>query len=174
MNTRTLADDLVRRSQFMQWGDERIIAAARSTTDTEYYQDRGISFGSLHQLLVHVMGAQWIWLQRWQGHSPAKLPDAGTYPTRESLFQRWPVLHKEFISFIRSQPQASIHRPIKYKNSRGQEFILPLSELIIHALDHGTYHRGQANTLIKLSGGTPVSINYYEYSAAAPLQQLPQ
>ncbi|MGC8559068.1 MAG: DinB family protein [Phycisphaerae bacterium] len=50
----------------------------------------------------------------------------------------------------------------------GEVFTLPLLELILHTLYHGTYHRGQANTLIKLAGGTPVSINYFEYSRLFP------
>ncbi len=163
-NTYNLIDDFVRRSQFMQWGDERIMAAAKQVVDAEYYRDRGISFGSLHKLLVHMMGAQWIWLERWKGNSPPKLLGAEDYPTRDGIDKYWPGLHRDFITFIQAQWEPDIHRPIQYKNSRGQEFIMRLSELIYHALDHGTYHRGQANTLIKLAGGTPVSVNYFEYS----------
>ncbi len=162
--TYQLVDDFVQRTQFMQWGDERIMEAARQVDEAEYYRDRGISFGSLHKLLVHMMGAQWIWLERWKGNRPTKLPDAEDYPTRDAIDKYWPELHRDFITFIRAQSEQGIHRTIQYKNSRGQEFILPLSELICHALDHGTYHRGQANTLIKLSGGKPVSVNYFEYS----------
>lgn len=164
----SIPDLLLRKAKFMQWGDERIMAAAGNVHADEYYRDRGISFGSLHKLLVHVMGAQWVWLQRWKGNSPPKLPDVADYPTRESIAGYWPVLHREFIDFIAAENSETLLRSIHYRNSRGEAFTLPLLELILHTLDHGTYHRGQANTLIKLAGGTPVSINYFEFSQVVP------
>lgn len=159
---------LLRKARFMEWGDMQILAAANEVASDEYYRERSISFGSLHKLLVHVMGAQWIWLQRWKGASPPRLPDITDYPSRESLSQAWPPLHRQFIDFITAQAPTSLSRPVEYRNSRGEAFKLPLLELMLHALDHGTYHRGQANTLIKLAGGRPVSINYVQYSMQFP------
>ena len=164
----SFAELLLRKSRFMKWGDEQIIAAARPIAADEYYRDRGISFGSLHKLLVHVMGAQWIWLERWKGNSPPRLLDATDYPTRELLWEAWPLLHRDFIEFITTQTPETIHRLIHYQNSRGEKFSVPLSELILHTLDHGTYHRGQTNTLIKLAGGQPAAVNYVQYSMLFP------
>jgi len=160
---------LLRKARFMHWGDKRVLAAAKAVDEAEYYRDRGISFGSLHNLLVHAMGAQWIWLERWKGNSPPRLVNHTDYPTREGLQDSWPVLHGEFYDFIAAQTPQSLGRAVTYKNSRGMEFTLPLEELILHTLDHGTYHRGQVNTLIKLAGGEPVSVNYFEFSLIHPL-----
>ena len=146
------------------WGDRRVLTAACAITEAEYYAERGFSAGSLHKLLVHAMAAQWMWLSRWNGHDLRRLEDAADYPTRESLLKRWPRVHADFSEFVLAQTARTLAAPLTYHNTRGDQFTLPLGELILHCLDHGTYHRGQINSLIKLAGGSPVSLHYYQFS----------
>ncbi|HEU5195130.1 MAG TPA: hypothetical protein VFW70_10360, partial [Methylomirabilota bacterium] len=35
----------------------------------------GASFDSVHDTLVHTLGAQWLYLERWQGRSPRAMPE---------------------------------------------------------------------------------------------------
>ena len=149
---------------FMFWGDQRVLTAACAITETEYYAERGFSAGSLHKLLVHSMAAQWMWLSRWKGHDLRRLEDTTDYPARESLLKRWPQVHADFSEFVLAQTAITLAAPLTYRNTHGDQFTLPLGELILHCLDHGTYHRGQINSLIKLAGGAPVSLNYYQFS----------
>lgn len=155
---------------FMFWGDRRVLTAACATSEPEYYAERGFSAGSLHKLLVHTMAAQWLWLSRWKGHDLRRLEDTTDYPTRESLLTRWPQVHADFSEFILAQTAPTLAAPLTYRNTRGDQFTLPLGELILHCLDHGTYHRGQVNSLIKLAGGTPVALNYLQFSLEYPRQ----
>ena len=161
---------LLRMTDFMFWGDRRILTAACATGEPEYYAERGFSAGSLHKLLVHTMAAQWAWLSRWRHVDLRRLADATDYPTRESLVRRWPQVHHEFSEFLAGQTEATLASALTYRNTRGDQFTLPLGELVLHCLDHGTYHRGQANSLIKLARGTPVALNYCEFSMEHPLR----
>ena len=148
---------------YMRWGDRLMIEAARTVPDEAYYKDQGISFGSVHKLLVHCMAAQWIWLSRWRGESPTKLESHEQYPTRGTLEQRWPLVHSAMIDFLGLQTTNSLARMIDYKNLKGEHFSLPLGELMFYVVDHGTYHRGQVASLIKRAGGQPAAISYHRY-----------
>ncbi len=159
---------LPRLMDFMLWGDQRVMGAAAVIAETPYYAARDFSAGSLHKLLVHAMAAQWVWLSRWRGDSIYRLQDVPEYPTRESLLRRWPGVHEELATFLRTQTPNTLEAPLAYRNSRGDSVTLPLGELILHCLDHATYHRGQINSMIKLAGGTPVSFNYYQFSLENP------
>ena len=53
---------------------------------------------------------------------------------------------------------------MEYRSTRGELFSLPLAELMLHVIDHETYHRGQINTMIKRAGGQPANISYLSYS----------
>ncbi|NNM88656.1 MAG: hypothetical protein HKL95_09070 [Phycisphaerae bacterium] len=144
------------------------MGAAAVIAETPYYAARDFSAGSLHKLLVHAMAAQWVWLSRWRGGSIYRLQDVPDYPTRESLLTRWPMVHEELATFLRAQTPQTLEGPLAYRNNRRDSVTLPLGELILHCLDHGTYHRGQINSMIKLAGGTPVSLNYYQFSLENP------
>ena len=161
---------LLRMMEFMFWGDRRVLTAACAIIEPEYYAERGFSAGSLHKLLVHTMAAQQVWLARWRQQEVRCLEDATDYPTRESLVARWPQVHHDFSDFLTAQTQATLASALTYRNTRGEQYTLPLSELVLHCLDHGTYHRGQVNSLIKLAGGTPVAVNYFQFSLEYPLQ----
>jgi uncharacterized damage-inducible protein DinB len=140
-----------------------MIVAARSVPDPGYYREQGMSLGSIHKLLVHAMAAQWLWLCRWRGESPDHIENSEDYPTRQVLEQRWPLVHGAMMDFFGQQSTRSLERNVEYRNSKGEVFSLPLHELMLHVVDHATYHRGQLNSMIKRAGGTPGAVSYQIY-----------
>jgi uncharacterized damage-inducible protein DinB len=159
-NLNTIHLQLREMAEFLRWGDHVSLQAARSVTDAKYYEDQHISAGSLHKMLVHCMAVQWLWLCRFRGESPAKLEDDKEYPTRMALEQRWPLVHSALIDFIGRQSVAQLQNNVSYRDTRGETHTLPLRDMILHLIDHGSYHRGQINTMIKRAGGTPIPCNY--------------
>ncbi len=149
---------------FVQWGDNELLAAARMVPDEGYYREQGISIGSIHKLLVHEMAAQWIWLSRWRGENPTRLENHEDYPTRDSVLLRWPLVHSAINDFMGTQTPKSLARDVQYRNIKGELFSLPLGDLMQHVIDHATYHRGQINTMIKHAGGHPANVSYQLYS----------
>jgi uncharacterized damage-inducible protein DinB len=150
--------------EYVRWGDQQSLMAARSVPDELYYKDFGLSHGSIHKMLVHMMAAQWTWLSRWRGQSPPKLETAEDYPTRILLEQRWPLVHAAMMDFVAHQSPSALARTVNYRNTRGETFTLPLANLLLHVIDHATYHRGQLNSLIKKAGGTPVYVSFQLWS----------
>jgi uncharacterized damage-inducible protein DinB len=149
--------------EYVRWGDNLIMRAARSVPDEGYYREQGISVGSIHKLLVHAMAAQWIWLSRWRGESPTRLETHDDYPTRDALEQRWPLVHSAVLDFLSMQTPKSLGRMLEYRNNKGEVCALPLGDQVLYVIDHSTYHRGQQNTMIKRAGGTPAAVAYVMY-----------
>ena len=149
--------------EFLRWADQQLMDAARQVPDDGYYKDQHISIGSIHKLLVHCMAAQWLWLSRWRGESPTKLENHEDYPTRDSLEQRWPLVHSATLDFLGLQTPRSLARDVQYRTTRGETYNVPLGELMLHVIDHASYHRGQINTMIKHAGGKPANCSYHDY-----------
>jgi uncharacterized damage-inducible protein DinB len=148
---------------YLRWADQQMLAASRSVPDEGYYNDQQISIGSIHRLLVHSMAAQWIWLSRWRGESPARIETHEDYPTRDALMQRWPLVHSALTDFLGTQSPKALAREVQYRNLKGELFSLPLGDLMVYIVDHSTYHRGQLNTMIKKAGGQTVNASYHQY-----------
>jgi uncharacterized damage-inducible protein DinB len=151
--------------EFMRWGDQQSLVAARSVNDENYYKELGISQGSVHKMLVHLMAGQWLWLCRFRGDSPKRMEDHTDFPKRMDVEQRWPLVHAALIDFVGRQTQNQLNANISYHDTRGETHTLPLRDMILHLIDHGSYHRGQINTMIKRSGGTPIAISYRLWAA---------
>jgi uncharacterized damage-inducible protein DinB len=152
--------------EYVRWGDQQSLIAARSCADAEYYKEQGISHGSVHKLLVHMMAAQMLWLERFRGTSPTKIESAEQYPKRLDLEQRWPLVHAAMLDFVAHLTPPAIARSITYRNTRGEPFTLPLASLITHVIDHAAYHRGQLASMIKRAGGKPIPISYQLWANA--------
>jgi uncharacterized damage-inducible protein DinB len=149
--------------EYMRWADAQMQAAARTVNDEGYYKEQGISIGSIHKLLVHCMAVQWLWLSRWRGESPTRLENHEDWPTRDALSARWPLVHSAITDFLGTTSPKQLAREVQYRNTRGELSAVPLGDLMLHMIDHATYHRGQLNTMIKRAGGTPANISFHAW-----------
>ena len=63
------ADDIRTLFAYDRWANERVFESVAHLPTAEFIRDLGTSHGSLRGTLVHVLWADWIWLQRWPGES---------------------------------------------------------------------------------------------------------
>ncbi|MGH7889332.1 MAG: DinB family protein, partial [Thermodesulfobacteriota bacterium] len=55
------------------WANGQTFEAAAKLTSEQLHKDLGSSYRSVKGTLVHIVGAEWIWLRRWLGTSPKAL-----------------------------------------------------------------------------------------------------
>lgn len=156
-------DQLTQLFEYVRWCDHRQMDACRSVPAATYFKDFGFSFRTVHDTIVHMLAAQDIWLNRWEGRHRPKLLDRTDLPDLESLRVYWGGLHAQIGDFLHRQTNQSFAKKVEWTTTDGKFFALPLGHVVQHCLDHATYHRGQLNSLIRLAGGTPVRVMYYTY-----------
>ncbi len=54
-----------------EWANGLALNATAELSDESLCRDFGIGHGSIFGTLLHMAGAEWIWLERWHGRSPA-------------------------------------------------------------------------------------------------------
>src|SRR6202795_1883807 len=82
------------------WANHRALDAAAKLTYEEFTKPLGSSFGSVRDTLAHICGAEWIWLVRFQGRSPASLPDVLECGDVESLRAKWAEQEGRLLRFV--------------------------------------------------------------------------
>jgi len=55
---------------YTEWANARVLEAAEKLPPEELLRDVHISYKSILGTLLHMAGAEWMWLERWYGHSP--------------------------------------------------------------------------------------------------------
>ena len=152
------------------WANHRSLDAAAGLTREQFVKAMGSSFGSVRDTLAHICGAEWIWLERFQGRSPASLPDAAECANVQSLREKWAGQEGRLLSFVGKLTQEDLNRTMEYKTLKFGVYRNPLWQSMQHVVNHGTYHRGQVTTLLRQLGAQPILtdlMHYYRERATA-------
>jgi uncharacterized damage-inducible protein DinB len=153
------------------WANHRGLDAASALTPEQFTKPMGSSFSSVRDTLAHICGAEWIWLERFQGRSPSSLPDTTQFKDVASLRAHWDELEGRLLQFVRGLTQTDLDRVLEYKTLRFGVYKNPLWQSMQHLVNHGTYHRGQITTMLRQHGAQPILTDlmhfYRERSAAA-------
>jgi len=154
---------------FNSWANHRTLETCAALTPEQFTHDLKSSFASVRDTLVHIFGAEWVWLQRWQGHIPGGLPPAADYPDFASVKRRWAEVERDLMGYIGALTPEAIDRRIQFKTHAGVTVDQPLRQCLQHLANHGTYHRGQIATMLRQLGAKAIStdmIGYYREQAA--------
>ena len=151
------------------WANRRMLDACGALSHEQFTRDLGSSFRSVRDTLAHILGAQWLWLERFRGRSPAALPSAEQYADLASLGARWTQFESELLSYVSGLSAADLERSFDYRDLKGNPYSSLLGQTLQHLANHGTYHRGQVTTMLRQLGAKPVStdlIGFYRERAA--------
>ena len=148
---------------YASWATARMFSAAEALTQEQLTAFIESSFPSILGTLAHMVGAEWIWLRRWQGDSPASIPDWVSQPALKDLEIRLAAIEEERLSFLGQLTDADLQRVFSYRGLDGQTFSYPLGDLIRHVVNHATYHRGQLATMLRQLGAAPPSTDFTRY-----------
>src|SRR5437667_7135806 len=152
------------------WANHRSLDAASKLTAEQFVQPMGSSFTSVRDTLAHIYGAEWIWLERFQGRSPSALPDVTQFSDVATLREKWLELEARLIAFVSQQTQSDLDCVMEYKTLRFGVYQNPLWQSMQHVVNHGTYHRGQVTTLLRQLGAEPILtdlMHFYRERAVA-------
>jgi uncharacterized damage-inducible protein DinB len=145
------------------WANHRSLAAAANLTNEQFTKPLGSSFGSVRDTLAHICGAEWVWLERFQGRSPAGLPDVSACADVESLRAKWAEEEGRLLTFVGKLTQEDLNRVMEYKTLKFGVYRNPLWQSMQHVVNHGTYHRGQVTTLLRQLGAQPILTDLMHY-----------
>ena len=156
--------------EFNAWANRRMLGAVAAVKQDEFLRPMRSSFGSLRDTTAHIYGSEWVWLERFQGRSPASLPGATEFQDVAILQENWAELEARLLGFAGSVTQDELNRVMEYKTFKFGVYRNPLWQSMQHLVNHGTYHRGQVTTLLRQLGAQPVLtdlMHFYRERASA-------
>jgi uncharacterized damage-inducible protein DinB len=145
---RTLCD-------FNRWANLRIVDACRALTPEQFTRDLGSSFPSVRDTMVHVMLAEWVWLERCHGAAPTKFLPGSDFPTLEAVLAHWQSI--DLSGYAASISGNDLERIVHFRRMDASPHASVLWQILQHVVNHGTYHRGQITTMLRQLGAKAVS-----------------
>jgi uncharacterized damage-inducible protein DinB len=124
--------------------------------------DMGNSFKSMLDTLNHVYLAEQLWFKRIEGEN-ARLADLAVPSSSEALANAWPDLHQSWLAWVDSLGVDDLAGPFTFRSSAGGELTMPYWQIVLHVVNHGSYHRGQFTTLLRQAGLTPPGTDLFTW-----------
>jgi uncharacterized damage-inducible protein DinB len=147
---------------YTEWANGLALEAAAQLRDEDLVRDVNISHGSIFGTLLHMAGAEWIWLERWHGRSPAgkeawSLWKTESCPDLTTLDRRWREIIERRAALISGLDEARLGAELPFNLLSGDPNSMRLVDQMQHVVNHATLHRGQVVGMIRQLGIAPPS-----------------
>lgn len=147
------------------WATEKLFKVISQLTAEEFTQSVAGSYGSIRNTMVHVISAEWGWLDRCGGAARGPKLAPADYPTAASLIELSHRVEQHLGEFFSTLKDDDLKRIVEYSNPHGDKRAGLLAELMQHAANHGVHHRGQVALLLRMQGYDPGFLDMLVYYA---------
>jgi uncharacterized damage-inducible protein DinB len=141
--------DLRDMFDYNAWANQAMLGACEALSQEQLTQDMKSSFPSVRDTLVHILGAERIWLGRLTGKDPAGFPNPTDFPDCEAIATAFAETDAELAKYVAALTPAAVGTEIHYKTTAGTPFKGKPAQMLQHLANHSTYHRGQVTTMLR-------------------------
>ncbi len=137
--------------QYNAWANRRVMSCL---------EQQNVTDEKILSVFGHLMAANFIWLNRIKDLPKSKYELWGKYDLTElkRMVQEADELWMNFIN-----ENENFDRLMKYHNYVGDYFENNVQQIMIHLVNHGTYHRGQVAMLLRQKSFEPVNTDFITY-----------
>ena len=169
-----ISDVIATLYRYNAWANAQVLQAASRVTPAQFLAGDGASFDSIRDTLVHTLGAQWLYLERWQGRSPRALPAPSEFPDLASVRERWADIERATAAFVGGLTDTRLAAIVEYENFEGERWAYPLWQQMIHQVNHATQHRSEAAVMLTHAGHSPGWLDFLYFLDLGGPDMAPQ
>ena len=150
------------------WATNRVFESLAQLPEDLYRKDLKASHGGIHGALVHLVGAEKLWLSRWLGKPESILLKPEEVPALAALKEVWEDMAGRTARFVAKLDDQKASSQFEYTTTEGKKHTSTYWQTLQHLVNHSTYHRGQVAALMRQIGAEPVGtdlIAFYRHAA---------
>jgi uncharacterized damage-inducible protein DinB len=163
-------DDIQLLYAYDRWANNRVLQAASTLSTEQFTRDQGGSFPSVRDTFLHIIAGEWVWLAYWKEPpiSPAFLTalrsrrnalfNPSTFPDVAAVQLKWAEVEKEQAEFVNRVTDESLGKMLPFRETRAS-----LQQLMLHLVNHSTYHRGQVALMMRQLNAEPLATDFHVF-----------
>ena len=137
---------------YNSWATQRILDVILVLPEEKQLAEVPSSFNSLYKTVLHMLDAENIWWQRMKLSERIVVPSESFKGTMKELATTLLQQSKQWEEWISNASDLSLDHVFQYQNNKGEQFKMPIYQMLHHVFNHGTYHRGQLVNMLRQLG----------------------
>jgi uncharacterized damage-inducible protein DinB len=136
---------------FNAWANNRVIACLKR---------QSINDEKVLSVFGHILAAQFLWLHRIKGLAPPNVKLWGEY-SLVTLEKMVSDANQQWLDFVEAND--SFDRELTYTNYTGDPYTNNVETIMMHLVNHCSYHRAQVAMLLRQKGFEPINTDLITY-----------
>lgn len=143
---------LVQYAAYNLWANKSITDHILMMEQAQHHQIIESSFPTLHATVLHMWIAETAWWQRVKLQEKITIPNAADNPAMQDVVNGLLTQSALWEEWVKNASEMMLMHVYAFQNSKKELCKQPVSETVMHVINHSTYHRGQLVTMMRTLG----------------------
>ena len=162
---------IIRLHEHRRWVNQSLMESVQMLSEEELVREFAIGQGSIWQSLLHLYGAEYVWLESLlgdenplvpgdrEGEIPGNQKAEGAMQTMSELQQNWEILEqrwKKYLTHITEQMLDGVINKCSSSSGEGRIHQTSCRDVLLHVCTHAHYTAAQVVNMLRQSGVAPL------------------
>lgn len=143
-------------ASYNTWAYQKMFDALKQLSEEQVQEEIESSFKSIFKTFLHLLDAESIWWQRLKLAENVEVPSEKFTGDFTELQKKVLEQSKLWGEWVANAGEHQFQHVFAYQNSKKEQFKQPVWQVLMHLLNHGTYHRGQVVTMMRQLGASKI------------------
>ncbi len=139
------------------WANTKMLSWLHSISESQWNQTIESSFPNIRETVLHILGAEYIWLQRLCEVNETVWVPAVFDGSNTELMEALENASADLERFLETFAIENLWNTVYFKRINGENQSLKNFEIFAHVVNHSSYHRGQVVTMLSQVGFKDIS-----------------
>lgn len=134
------------------WANQKLTELILSLPEEKQLAEVPSSFNSLYKTILHMLDAESMWWQRMKMNEHVLRPSDNFKGTTRDVVNALAQQSRQWEEWISNASDLSLEHVFQYYTTKREHIKMPVSIMLAHVFNHGTYHRGQLVNMLRQLG----------------------
>jgi uncharacterized damage-inducible protein DinB len=151
-------------TRYTEWANALLYASLAREPEATLSVDRNGRPGGISGVLGHILVIGLIWKSHLTGGEHGFTSRRLAHPRPLDALQRGQAeVDRWYVQFAEAQTTESLAREVAFMFVGGGDGIMRVDEMLLHVVNHSTYHRGYVADMLYEAGSTPPTMDLPVY-----------
>jgi uncharacterized damage-inducible protein DinB len=137
---------------WLRWLTGRTLTACESLSPDEFRREFPIGIGSVHATLVHLVGAERIWIAVLENSDPAvTMPSLDELPDAAGIAAAWKDVRVRWDAYLARLDEREL-AAVRVRVRDGKEYRQSVADILMQVPTHALYHNAQLSFMFRSMG----------------------